>query len=324
MRAPAFWTRPPGLVAWSLSPLGALYGAATARRMSRPGQEVGAPVLCVGNFVVGGAGKTPTALALTRLLRAAGEHPAFLSRGYGGQARADSRRVDPADTAHSVGDEPLLLARVAPCYVGPDRVASARLAVEDGASVLVMDDGLQNPDLHKTLTAAVIDGDAPFGNGLCLPAGPLRAPLDAQAPFVDALVLIGGGPQARDQVAARIPDKPLFAARLQADALAAATLIGRPVLAFAGIARPEKFFATLEGVGAQVAQRVAFPDHWAFSPREIDRLLTRAERRGWIPVCTEKDFVRLPADRRPHVRALPVTLSFEAAEDVAPWLAGLR
>jgi len=323
MRAPAFWTRPPGLFAWSLSPLGALVGAATARRMARQGADVGAPVLCVGNFVVGGAGKTPTALALARLLRAAGEHPAFLSRGYGGQTRADSRRVDPADSARSVGDEPLLLARVAPCYVGADRVASARLAVEDGAGVLVMDDGLQNPDLNKTLTVAVVDGEAPFGNGLCLPAGPLRAPLDAQIPYVDALVVIGGAPQDQTNIAARI-NKPLFAARLQADAIAASMLIGRPVLAFAGIARPEKFFATLEGLGAQIAERVAFPDHWAFSPREIDRLLARAGRRGWIPVCTEKDFVRLPPDRRPHVRALPVTLSFEAPNDVARWLAGLK
>ncbi len=323
MRAPAFWTRPPGLVAWSLSPLGALYGAATARRMGRPGAAAGAPVLCVGNFVVGGAGKTPTALALARALRAAGERPAFLSRGYGGQARSESRRVDPADSARSVGDEPLLLARVAPTYVGADRVASARLAVDDGASVLVMDDGLQNPALRKTLTVAVVDADAPFGNGLCLPAGPLRAPLDAQMPYVDALVAIGGEPEAASGIAARIGGKPLFTARLQADAIAAATLIGRPILAFAGIARPEKFFATLSDLGAQVAERVAFPDHWPFSPREIDRLLMRAERRGLIAVCTEKDFVRLPADRRPYVRPLPVTLSFDAPSGVAAWLSGL-
>lgn len=324
MKAPAFWTRPPGLLAWSLSPLGALVGAATARRMAQRGADVGVPVLCVGNFVVGGAGKTPTALALARLLRAAGERPAFLSRGYGGQPRADSRRVDPAESARSVGDEPLLLARVAPCYVGADRIASARLAVEDAASVLVMDDGLQNPALHKSLTAAVVDGDAPFGNGLCLPAGPLRAPLAAQFPFVDALVVIGGAPEALMNIAGRIGDRPLFTARLQADALAASTLIGRPVLAFAGIARPAKFFTTLEGLGAQVVERVAFPDHWPFSPREIDRLLIRAERRGLIPVCTEKDFVRLPPDRRPHVRALPVLLSFEAPEEVARWLARLK
>ncbi len=326
MKAPRFWlSRSPGLLAWGLSPLGSLYGAATARRMARPGIGVGAPVLCVGNFVVGGAGKTPTALALARLLRAAGERPAFLSRGYGGRARADSHRVDLAtDGARGVGDEPLLLARAAPCYVGPDRVASARMALDDGASVLVMDDGLQNPALYKTLTAAVVDGETPFGNGLCLPAGPLRAPVAAQAPYVDALVVIGGGSQAAKLVAKAVGGKPLFTARLQADAIAAATLIGRPVFAFAGIARPEKFFATLRDLGAQVSERQTFPDHWAFNAREIERLLTRATRRGLIPVCTEKDFVRLPPDLRAHVRALPVTLSFDETEEVAHWLGRLR
>lgn len=326
MRAPRFWLSDRrGLLAWGLSPLGSLVGAATARRMARPGTGVGAPVLCVGNFVVGGAGKTPTALALARLLRAAGERPAFLSRGYGGRARAESHRVDLAsDGARSVGDEPLLLARAAPCYVGTDRVASARLALEDGASVLVMDDGLQNPALLKTLTAAVVDGEAPFGNGLCLPAGPLRAPVAAQAPYVDAVVVIGGGPDAAATAAQAVAGKPLFTARLQADAIAAATLIGRPVFAFAGIARPEKFFATLRDLGAQVAERQAFPDHWAFSAREIERLLTRATRGGLIPVCTEKDFVRLPADLRAHVRPLPVTLSFDQTGDVVRWLKRLR
>ena len=325
MRAPSGWRRArPGPLAWALSPLGALYGAATARRMARPGARVAVPVLCVGNFTVGGAGKTPTAMAMARMLRAAGERPAFLSRGYGGERRAESKRVaERGDSALRVGDEPLLLARVAPCYVGPDRVASARLAIDDGASVLIMDDGLQNPTLEKTLTVAVVDGEAPFGNGLCLPAGPLRAPVKAQMPYVDALVLIGGGEAAVAQAAAAAPGKPLFRARLMADAIAASELIGRPVLAFAGIAQPSKFFATLEGIGAQVVERQVFPDHWAFRPREIERLLVRATRRGLTPVCTEKDFVRLPAAVADGVRALPVTLGFDDASAVAAWLSGL-
>ncbi len=326
MRAPRGWRDPrPGLLARALSPLGAIYGAATARRMARPGVRVEAPVLCVGNFVAGGAGKTPTALALARLLRAAGERPAFLSRGYGGEARADSQRVSlGADSARRVGDEPLLLARLAPCYVGPDRVASARLAIEDGASVLIMDDGLQNPALEKTLTAAVVDGEAPFGNGLCLPAGPLRAPVEAQMRHVDALVMIGGDADAAAALAERAPRKPLFLASLKADAIAASHFIGRPVLAFAGIANPEKFFATLSGIGAQVVETAAFPDHWRFRPREIERLAARAARRGLTLVCTEKDFVRLPAAFADEAQALPVTLGFEAPTAVAAWLTGLR
>src|SRR5208283_4813921 len=181
-----FWAaRKPGALARLLQPVGALYGAVAARRMRRPGARVGAPVVCVGNFVAGGAGKTPTALELARLLISDGRRVAFLSRGYGGARRAEPLQVDP--TLHSaaiVGDEPLLLARVAPCWVGPDRVRSARMAVEAGADVLVLDDGLQNPALEKTLAFAVVDGEAGFGNGLCVPAGPLRAPLAAQAPMV--------------------------------------------------------------------------------------------------------------------------------------------
>ena len=324
MRAPRFWRAPsPGPLAWALSPLGAVYGAATARRMARGGVHVGVPVLCVGNFVVGGAGKTPTAIALARLLRAAGERPAFLSRGYGGEARADSVRVALGASARAVGDEPLLLARVAPCFVGRDRVASAKLAIEDGASVLVMDDGLQNPDLAKTLTLAAVDGESPFGNGFCLPAGPLRAPVAAQWPFVDALTAIGGDAETAASLAARAPRKPVFRARLKADAIAASQLIGRPVLAFAGIANPQKFFATLAGIGAQVAETAVFPDHWLFRPREVDRLLARAARRGLTLVCTEKDLVRLPAECADDVRTLPVTLGFDDPAAVVRWLGGL-
>ena len=324
MRAPRGWRNPrPGLIARALSPLGALYGSVTARRMARPGVRVGVPVVCVGNFVVGGAGKTPTAIAIARVLRAAGERPAFLSRGYGGAARADSLRVGGAESAAKVGDEPLLLARVAPCFVGPDRIASARLAIEDGASVLVMDDGLQNPSLEKALTIVVVDGEAPFGNGLCLPAGPLRAPVAAQWPFVDAIVIIGGEAETAAELAGRAPQKPVFRASLKADAIAASELIGRPVLAFAGIADPQKFFATLASVGAQVVETAVFPDHWPFRPREIERLVARAARNSLTLVCTEKDLVRLPASNAEEVRALPVTLSFEKPAAVAAWL-GVR
>ncbi|MGD0642691.1 MAG: tetraacyldisaccharide 4'-kinase, partial [Roseiarcus sp.] len=165
MIAPRFWARErPGLAARALQPLGALYGLATARRMARPGVQVEAAVVCVGNFVVGGAGKTPTAIAVARMLQGAGERVAFLSRGYGGAARAEPIEVDAAiQGAHAVGDEPLLLARIAPCFVGADRVAAARLAIARGASALVLDDGLQNPSLVKDFTFAVIDGEARFG-----------------------------------------------------------------------------------------------------------------------------------------------------------------
>jgi len=316
MIAPRFWARErPGLAAWALAPLGALYGLAAARRMARPGTRVDAPVICVGNYVVGGAGKTPTAIAVARLLQNAGERVAFLSRGYGGAKRDAPTRVDPqVHGALAVGDEPLLLARVAPCWVGADRVAAALEAIADGASALVLDDGLQNPALVKDYAIAVIDGEAGFGNGLCFPAGPLRAPPESQAPFVSAEVVIGGGPSpARAPGAAR----PLFRARLEADAIVAAELIGRPVLAFAGIARPEKFYATLEGIGAIISARRRFPDHYVYDPRDIAELAAIARRGGLTLVTTEKDYVRLAVDQRAGVRALPVTLRFETPERVA-------
>ena len=320
MIAPLFWARErPGLAARALAPLGALYGLATARRMARPGTRVDAPVICVGNYVVGGAGKTPTAIAVARLLQSAGERVAFLSRGYGGAPRAAPTRVDLQQHGSlAVGDEPLLLARVAPCWGGAYRVAAAREAIADGASALVLDDGLQNPSLAKDYAIAVIDGEVGFGNGLCFPAGPLRAPPERQAPFVSAEVAIGGGPSP-----ARAPGavKPLFRARLEADAIFAAELIGRPVLAFAGIARPEKFFATLEGIGAIVAGRRRFPDHYVYDARYVAELTAVARRRGLTLVTTEKDYVRLAADQRAGVRALPVTLRFEAPERVAHALA---
>jgi tetraacyldisaccharide 4'-kinase len=298
-----------------LSPLGALYGAMTARKMARAGERVAVPVICIGNFVLGGAGKTPTAIAIAKMLLQRGERVAFLSRGYGGEKRVAPLRVDPLmHGARAVGDEPLLLARVAPCYVGADRVASARAAIEQGASVLVMDDGLQSPALAKDLRLAVVDVDAGFGNGLCFPAGPLRAPVGDQARFVDAVIYIGAAEGARMKTVA--PGRPHFAAHLRPDAIASAPLIGRSVLAFAGIGRPEKFFATLEAIGARVAVRQSFPDHHRFGRRELEGLAREADRRGLTLVTTEKDAVRMaPADRA-TIAELPVTLAFEDAKSL--------
>jgi tetraacyldisaccharide 4'-kinase len=323
MIAPGFWARRrPGLAARALQPLGALYGLTTARRMARPGARVEAAVVCVGNFVVGGAGKTPTVIAVARLLRDAGERVAFLSRGYGGAARAEPIEVDPAvHDAESVGDEPLLLARVAPCFVGADRVAAARLAIARGASVLALDDGLQNPSLAKDLSFAVVDGEAGFGNGLCFPAGPLRAPPARQSPFVSAAVVIGGGADALAAFAALAPHKPMFRAALAPDAAVAATLAGRPVLAFAGIARPEKFFATLEAIGARVAIARRFADHHRYAPNEVEALIAEAAARGLTPLTTEKDHVRLAPAYRRAILALPVTLRFETPAPIAALLA---
>jgi tetraacyldisaccharide 4'-kinase len=322
MIAPGFWAlKRPSLLARALGPLGALYGSATARRMARGGARVDALVVCVGNFVLGGAGKTPTAIAIARLLQGAGERVAFLSRGYGGASRVAPVEVDTAiHGARAVGDEPLLLARVAPCFVGRDRVAAAHEAIAKGASALVLDDGLQNPALAKDLSLAVVDGEALFGNGLCFPAGPLRAPPARQYPFVSATIVIGDAADAPMALRALAPDKPILRARLEADAIVGAELVGRSVFAFAGIARPEKFFTTLEGIGAHVAARRRFADHHPFEEREIEALVAEAAARGLTLVTTEKDHVRLAPAHRRAILALPATLRFEAPERVAALL----
>jgi tetraacyldisaccharide 4'-kinase len=219
LKAPDFWWREPGLAAQALAPLSRLYGAIAAHRMARPGVRAAVPVICVGNVTVGGAGKTPTALALAAMLAEMGRRPFVLMRGYGGRlpgpVRVEPERHGPAD----VGDEALLLARAAPTIVSRDRPTGAALAVAQGADVILMDDGLQNPSLAKDLTLAVFDGAVGVGNGLCLPAGPLRAPLAAQWPRIDAAIVIGNGAPG-DAVAAQAGlSVPVFRAALRPGSL---------------------------------------------------------------------------------------------------------
>lgn len=329
MRAPAFWWRPrPGLAARALAPAGAAYGAVAGRRMGMAGTRVGVPVICVGNFTVGGAGKTPTAIEIARHLVAAGHEPAFVSRGYGGAARSAPLRVDPArHAAAEVGDEPLLLARIAPCFVGADRLAAARAAAAAGASAVLMDDGLQNPALAKDLRVAVVDGAVGIGNGLCLPAGPLRAPMDRQWGGVDLVLVVGPG-DAGDAVAAEAALRrfPVLRATVEPDARAVGALSGRRLFAFTGIGRPEKFFDTLAGAGLDVVGRRAFPDHHAFTAAERDALLRDAAAAGAVLVTTEKDRVRLPADApfgAPPIAVLPIRLGFDDPETLAEMLGRL-
>jgi tetraacyldisaccharide 4'-kinase len=313
MRSPAFWWRAePSPLARLLTPASALYGAVAGRRMGRGGERAAVPVVCVGNFTAGGAGKTPTALRLAALLRSAGESPVFLTRGYGGRL-AGPLRVEAQHEPDEVGDEPLLLARTAPTIVSRDRPAGARLAARLGASVIVMDDGLQNPSLAKDLSIAVVDGAAGFGNRMPLPAGPLRAPLAVQWARADAVLIIGEGAAGRAVAEeARALGTPVWHGRLNPTADAAARLEGRRVLAFAGIGRPEKAFETIRDCGAEVVATRAFPDHYAFSAADLAALRAEAGRRKLTLVTTEKDLVRLRgAD---DVLALPVALDVEDEE----------
>jgi tetraacyldisaccharide 4'-kinase len=319
MHAPGFWRRPePGWLARLLSPLGWLYGAVTLRRMRRQGLSLGIPVLCVGNFVAGGAGKTPTAMALARMLVARGETPFVLMRGYGGRL-AGPVIVDPAmHTAADVGDEALLMAGHSPTIVARDRPAGAALAKAQGASVVVMDDGLQNPSLAKTLRLAVVDGAVGVGNGLCLPAGPLRAPLAGQFEATDAVIVIGdGGAGSAVAASASAAGRPVLTARLAPEPAVATALSGQAVIAVSGIGRPEKFAATLRQVGARIVAERPFGDHHAYAPADVAGLLAEAERLGCLIATTDKDMTKLgplwPDEARDRLAVLPVTLVFDDA-----------
>jgi len=252
---------------------------------------------------VGGAGKTPVALALAEWLLARGRQPHFVTRGYGGHEHGPLR-VDPArhDFA-AVGDEALLLAAVAPTWVARDRLAGAAAAARAGADLVILDDGFQNPALAPDLGLLVVDGDYGFGNRRLLPAGPLREPLADGLRRATALIRLGAD---RAGIARLLPPgMPCIVADLQ-PASGAPDLAGRRVVAFAGIGRPQKLFATLSAAGAELVGREAFADHYAYRRSEIERLLDRAGREGALCVTTSKDAVRLPADLRARVTVLPV------------------
>ena len=323
MREPGFWHGPSTWKSQLLRPLGALYGAIAEKRLQRVGLDAGIPVLCVGNYHVGGAGKTPTVLALAKLLRELGEAPVVLSRGYGGKLHGPVR-VDPARHAASeVGDEPLMLAATLPVVVARQRADGVPLARSQGASVILMDDGFQNPSVTKDVSLIVIDSDRGLGNGRVFPAGPLRAPLRPQIARTDALVIVGRGAAAETlatEVAAQ--GKPVLRAHLVPDDAPVAALRGKRVLAFAGIGDPVRFFNTLQSADVEVVGRRAFADHHWFAKAEIESLVAEASRDALIPVTTEKDFSRLRGvgglpDWARDIVPFAVTLEFDDA-------AGLR
>ena len=311
MREPGFWHGPASFNAHLLKPLAALYGAVAAQRLRRKGLKAGIPVLCVGNYHVGGAGKTPTVLALAKLLRELGETPVVLSRGYGGKLRGPVR-VDPARHAASdVGDEPLMMADALPVVVSRKRAEGVPLARAQGATVILMDDGFQSPAIVKDASLIVIDGSRGIGNGQVFPAGPLRAPLRPQLARTDALVIVGAG-SAANTIAAEIAaqGKPVLSAHLKPDAAQVAELRGKRVLAFAGIGDPARFFNTLRASGIDVVAERAFADHHPYSQEEIESLITEAKRDGLALVTTEKDLARLK-DRSQQIVPFKVTLEFE-------------
>lgn len=314
MRAPAFWAGD-GAAARLLAPAGAAYAAAGAVRWALAGvPEAPLPVWCVGNATVGGTGKTPLTLDLLARLRARGRVVHALCRGHGGRV-AGTIRVDPTrHDAAAVGDEALLLAAAAPTWAGPDRLAGARAAANAGADAVVLDDGLQYPRLAKHASVLVVDAATGFGNGRVVPAGPLREPLSRARDRADVAVVMGPGP-----APAGLGELAVLRAELAPDA-AAAGLAARRVLAFAGIGRPAKFFATARRLGVELAETRAFADHHRFTARELDALEARASALGAELLTTAKDAVRLPVERRQRVAVLGVEVVWDRPERLDGWL----
>jgi tetraacyldisaccharide 4'-kinase len=328
MHEPAFWYRPSSWMSLLLTPLGAVVGLVAGHRLLREGFDAGIPVLCIGNYHVGGAGKTPTVLALVKLLRELGETPVVLSRGYGGKLRGPIKVDLDRHTAVDVGDEPLMMALMVPVVVARDRVEGVALARSQGAGVIVMDDGFQNPAIAKDVSLIVIDGGRGIGNGRVLPAGPLRAPLQPQLARTDALVVVGDGAAAASVAGAiAAQGKPVLSAHLAPDDASRAALAGKRVSAFAGIGDPARFFRTLRAAGIEVIRERAFADHHPFSNAEIETLRADAKRDALTLVTTEKDIARLrgaegfPGWAKEFV-PFAVTLEFDDAAQWRKFVAG--
>ena len=316
-KAPSWWYEKQGLWPLLLTPAALVWDVVTRLRWSiaRPFRSK-IPVVCVGNFTAGGAGKTPAAIAIARLLLKDGVQPVFLTRGYGGTIHGP-HLVDPEkDTANQVGDEPLLLARVAPVVVSAGRAAGAKLAQHQKASVIIMDDGFQNPGLEKDLSVIVIDRKMGVGNGRTIPAGPLRAGMSFQLSKADALIVAGAGDAAEPVIQrARAAGLVILEAEIVANE-DTDWLLAKPLIAFSGIGHPDKFFQTLETIGCEIVGRADFPDHHTYSAADADRLLELAKRNNAQLVTTEKDFVRIRGTGslellKSKSRALPVRLRFK-------------
>lgn len=312
--APKFWYRDrKGIWAQLLRPIGAIYAYGTAKRL-RDGtpMPLNVPVICVGNINAGGTGKTPTVIAVIEHLREIGLVAQVVTRGFGGSTKL-ALTVDPRrHTATQVGDEPLLLSAFAEVHVAPNRQEAAKLAIDARAEAIIMDDGHQNPSLAKDLNIVVVDAAKGFGNGLCIPAGPLREPIETGLARADLLISIGSEAD-QDAFKGRwghlihIPHLTGHLAPLQTGM----DWSGLDVVAFAGIGHPEKFFDTLRGLGANVLRAEALGDHETLSPRLLSRLLQEARAKGAQLVTTEKDAVRLPNEYRHQVITLPVRLQSE-------------
>lgn len=330
LHPPSWWQDDTGhILPKYLDPLGQLYGQIVkARFRYTNAHQSKLPIICIGNFTLGGTGKTPLAIKLSHILGDLGWQPSFLSRGYKGKY-AGPLLVDPNDhSAEDVGDEPMLLAAHAPTIIAKKRVDGAWLLEQRNTNIIIMDDGFQNPTLRKNISIIAIDSSTALGNGRIFPAGPLRAPLEFQLPKADAIIITGSPGPEKAKLIEKLRQKYKYKKPILRGSLTpsddTAWLKDKPILAYAGIGRPEKLFQSLEQAGGQVIRRLPFPDHHNFTHKDADHITKIALADDLQLVTTQKDFIRINAGKNHQLRALkrlsrpfPIEFSFEKNDEQA-------
>ena len=301
MKAPAFWDKN-GIKPKLLAPAACVYSLVTQQRMKNIGYKSKLPVICVGNLVAGGAGKTPTAIKLGKMIQTSGKKINFLASGYNGKINIVAKVVE--NDPHKYGDEAVVLSAVAPTWIGKDRAEAAQLAEMDGAEVLVLDDGYQNPTLQKDFSVVVVDAEYGFGNGKVIPAGPLRETVEDGLARADAILIIGDGKPSLPKTKI-----PIFKAKVEISF--PEVLKEERIVPFCGLARPEKFFNSLKKAGLDLADEISFPDHHPYLESDIKAVLGIASKFGAVVVTTEKDFVKLPQKIKMLVHIVKMDLVIE-------------
>lgn len=303
-KAPQFWQHN-GLLSWLLAPLGLIYGWIVSLRLKGSPKKVSVPVICVGNLTMGGTGKTPTVIALTQKFQELGHNPHILTRGYGGKFKCTLQVIPTQYSATEVGDEALLLSRIAPTWIGADRYQSALAAIKKGATLLIMDDGLQNPGLYQDFKITVFDGQLPLENQYTFPAGPFRENFSQGLKRIDHLMLLN------------FTEIPAWAAE-KSYTLAKTVTTQQPTadryIAFAGIGYPDKFFNLLRHQKFNLIETIPYPDHYDYSDQEITHLLQKAEHQKAQLITTEKDLVKLPKDVKKNIQSLAIRLDMNLTE----------
>jgi tetraacyldisaccharide 4'-kinase len=313
-KQPDFWYIRNSACKKVLSPLSVFYQyGILVSQLFHSVQEINVPVICVGNLVVGGAGKTPTVLSIADILKSLGKKVHILTRGYGGKERGPILLDLDCHNAELVGDEPLLLAQSSPTWVSKDRVLGAHAAVKAGAEIILMDDGFQNLSLRKDLSFLVVDGTYGFGNECMIPAGPLREPIEGGIARADVVVVVGDDLYG---VAKYVSSKPIIKAIFVPDKQSVQLVADRPVIAFAGIAHPDKFFNSVVSAGGQILHRQTFQDHHRFRQDEIQSLLEKANTHNALLLTTDKDHVRLSPEAKRFVSSFKVSLKFKHVDDL--------